>query len=110
MRGERLLIATTKKIATAMHRLLLLALLVLTGSYTAWAQQDGFRLHGCLPLPDGTAVGLLVSTDTAQSVECSSGVRRAPQPYLLIYREDRQATRGYLHHQQPQYRGKEPLA
>ncbi|MDD5822502.1 MAG: TlpA disulfide reductase family protein [Prevotella sp.] len=76
MRGERLLIATTKKTATAMHRLLLLVLLVLTGSYTAWAQHDGFRLHGCLPLPDGTAVGLLVSTDTAQSVECCSGVLR----------------------------------
>ena len=76
MRGERQLIATTKKIATAMHRLLLLALLVLTGSYTAWAQHDGFRLHGCLPLPDGTAVGLLVSTDTAQSVECCSSVLR----------------------------------
>lgn len=75
MNGKHLFIATTRNIVASMHGILLFALLV-TCNLTARAQHDGFHIHGRLLLPDGTVVGLLVNSDTAQSEEMCSGVLR----------------------------------
>ena len=75
MNGKHLFIATTRNIVASMHGILLFALLV-TCNLTARAQHDGFHIHGRLLLPDGTVVGLLVNSDTAQSEEMCTGVLR----------------------------------
>lgn len=74
MNRKQLFIAIVRHIGTSMPGKLLAALLCLTGTSTVCAQHDSFHIHGTLPLPDGTAVGLLVNTDTARSVEMCTGV------------------------------------
>lgn len=76
MNRKQLFIAIVRHIGTSMPGKLLAALLCLTGTSTVCAQHDSFHIHGTLPLPDGTVVGLLVNSDTAQSEEMCSGVLR----------------------------------
>lgn len=52
----------------------LLLLFFMSVSLSAMAQNGHYRLHGTLPLPDGTTVGLLVNSDTAYAEDRGSTV------------------------------------
>lgn len=64
------------RVATNTRQLLsaLFMLFALSVSMPASAQNGHYRIHGTLPLPDGTTVGLLVDSDTAYAEDRGSTV------------------------------------